>query len=142
MDINKFNKKDCNNKGEAADAKANGYQYRNKKDGQKAFAHYQSLGEMSYGYKARDHGYDDKNEKYVGSRGAYVSHPSTMRMSNSMLKAWNNVRDPKRQYDLSYQRSNNEHLMFGSLIKSASHRHKNMKAGILSTSKLYDDKGL
>ncbi|CAG8785065.1 13254_t:CDS:2, partial [Gigaspora rosea] len=135
MDINKLNKRESNstkvtnskkvpmksdcqddtfkvvdNGGEAADSKANGYQYRNGKNGQKAFAHCQSLRKTSYGYKARDHGRDDKK------------------------------RDT--QYDLSYRRSNNKRLMFGSSIKSASHRHKNMKAGMLSTLKLYDDKDL
>ncbi|KAF0525111.1 hypothetical protein F8M41_014746 [Gigaspora margarita] len=68
----------------------------------------------------RDHRCDDNNERYVELRGAYVKQPSTMRTLNSMLKAWNYVKDPKRQYDLRYHRSNNEHLMFGSLIKSAS----------------------
>lgn len=88
----------------------------NEKDGQKTFVHCQSLGEMSYEYKARDHERDNKNERYVELRGAYVNQPSTMQTLNSMLKAWNYVNYPKRQYDWSYRRTNNEHLRLGSSV--------------------------
>ncbi|CAG8696727.1 11798_t:CDS:2, partial [Gigaspora rosea] len=91
---------------------------------------------------AYDHERDDKNNRYVGLREAYVSQPSPMRTLNGMLKVWSYVNDPIRKYNLSYRRTSNVHLMFGSSIKSASHRHKNTKAGILRTSKFYDDKDL
>ncbi|RIB12174.1 hypothetical protein C2G38_2201396 [Gigaspora rosea] len=71
-----------------------------------------------------------------------------MRTLNGMLKGWSYANDPIRKYSLSYRRTSNMHLMLGSSIKGVSQnayiqdRHKNTKAGMLSTSKLYDDKDL
>ncbi|CAG8800880.1 28049_t:CDS:2, partial [Gigaspora margarita] len=57
-------------------------------------------------------------------------------------------KESKKQYDLSYHRSNNERLIFGSSIKSAlqsayiQDQYKNIKTRMLSTSRLYDNKDL
>ncbi|CAG8735378.1 11737_t:CDS:2, partial [Racocetra persica] len=99
------------NGGEAADGRTNesGKDYHeskieNEKDEQNVFVQCQSLGKMSCSNETRDHKCDDKNKQCIGLGGASMSHPSTIRTLNSMLKAKRNVNNFVRLNGVSCRR--------------------------------------
>ncbi|CAG8640138.1 921_t:CDS:2, partial [Dentiscutata heterogama] len=138
------------NGGEAADGRVNESEkdYRenkieNEKVEQKAFVHCQSLGKMNCGNGAHKHECEDRNERCIGLKEAYVSQPSTMRALNGMLMARDCMNAQIRLNELSYRRTNNGHLMFGSSTLQSAYireRYKSIKAGMWSTPNIYGDK--
>ncbi|CAG8780724.1 7499_t:CDS:2, partial [Dentiscutata erythropus] len=104
--------------GEAADSRANEHGIISEKDEQKANIDCQSL-------------------------EASVSHLCTIRTLNGMLKAWNYINEPLKLYNLSYQRTNNAHLKFGSSILQSvciQKQYKSIKARELSIPNFYGDR--
>ncbi|CAG8563146.1 13086_t:CDS:2, partial [Dentiscutata heterogama] len=131
------------NGGEAADGRMNesGKDYNeskieNEKNEQKAFVQCQSLRKMSCGNETRDDKCDDKNKRCIGLGGASMSHPSTIRTLNSMLKAKRNVNNFVRLNSVSCQRVKTSRKVvnnvYASLVESAL-RIDNAKVKVMNT---------